>query len=337
MNSKTWLTVFVVIAVLLIGASGFFAFSSSQKFANARENWDDKVGTINSLERKEIYPNKENVDKLTSEVEDYKRSVDELFKSLDQFQKKLNTDLQNTEFQELVKQKVTSFRKFASDEGFEIDQDEGFELGFDAYSSSLPTPRIVPILDYELNAIDRLLRKIITAGGDSMFLFSRDLIPGEVGGPERQENSVVHKYPVRLGIECSHKAFQEFMNSVSNDKENFYIVRVIQVQNEMDEGPFKANNELDRIPTFVNRETSEPAGIDRMTDWGYPNASVADITLAAAEDGFIPSGRDARVLMGQEKLRIFMVIDIVRFVDPSEVSMEDTSSKQESTNRRRRR
>ncbi|MDF1816115.1 MAG: Amuc_1100 family pilus-like protein [Verrucomicrobiales bacterium] len=336
MNSKTWLTVFVVVAVLLIGASGFFAFSSANKYSVSKENWDDKVGTINSLERKDLYPNQDNVEKLKSEVEGYNKAVEELYDSLDQFQKDLNKELKNIEFQDIVKNKVNSFRKFAADSNFEIQQNESFELGFDAYSNSLPTPKIVPILDYELNAIDHLLRKMITAGSESMYLFSRDLIPGEVGGPEKQDDSVVHKYPVRIGIEASHKAFQSFMNSVSNDREYFYVVRVLQVQNEVEEGPLKSDGEQQRIPTFVNRETQSPAGIEQMTDWGYPNADVDDIIKAAEAAGYMASGRDARVLMGQERLRIFIVIDIVRFLDPSEVTME-VPIKEESGSRRKRR
>ena len=39
----------------------------------------------------------------------------------------------------------------------------------------------------------------------------------------------------------------------------------------------------------------------------------------AKEAGFTPANKDARVIMGQEQLEIFMIIDIARFVNPDEV------------------
>jgi len=325
MKSKAWLTIFSVVTVLLVGASGYFCFSSVGKFSEAQGSWGRKIDSIKLFERKVPYPSKKNVEELGAIVENYNKSVDGLFTNLNSFQKELDNKLKNIEFQDRVKTKVSEFRQFASSSQFVIDEADGFQLGFDAYANSLPVPEIVPILDYELKAIDHLLRKIISAGGESMSSFSRDLIPGEVGGPEKQEDSVVHKYPVRLKMRCSHKAFQNFMNSISNDKEYFFAVRVLNVENEAQEGPFKSGGEegLAGPPRFVKTETGEPAGLPELTKWGYPNASELDLAAAALADGYASAGSDARVLMGQEKLDVFMVVDVVRFLKPSEVVIEE--------------
>ena len=52
MKAKAWLTVFCVISFLVIGGAGFFCFTASQAYSNARASWDDNVGTITSLGRK---------------------------------------------------------------------------------------------------------------------------------------------------------------------------------------------------------------------------------------------------------------------------------------------
>jgi hypothetical protein len=336
MKSKAWLTIFAVVALLLIGASGFFCFSAVGKFSEAQNNWGVKIDTIKLLEKKVPYPNQKNVDEVKTIVLNYQKSVDGLFTNLNAFQKELDKKLLNIEFPEKVKTKVNEFRQFATSSQFTIEEGDAFQLGFDAYSNSLPVPEIVPILDYELKAIDHLLRKIITSGGEAMSSFSRDLIPGEVGGPEKQENGVVHKYPVRLQMKCSHKAFQNFMNSISNDKEYFFAVRVLNIENEAQEGPFKGGGEgeVAGLPRFVKTETSEPAGPEELTKWGYPNASELDLAAAAKADGYEPAGTDARVLMGQEKLDVFMVVDVVRFLKPSEVVIEQPA-KPATTNSRR--
>lgn len=320
MNAKAWLTIFAVVSVLLLGAAGYFCFAASKSYTDARGSWDNKVGTINSLERKPLYPSEENVEALQADVDTYRTSVDNLFESLNQFQKPLDKTLSNVDFQDLFRTKVNDFRQHAADSNFDLFLEESFQLGFEAYSNSVPAPEIVPILDYELKAIDHVLRTLVASGADSLDTFSRDLIPGEVGGPERQDSGVVHKYPIRLRFTSTHEAFRTFMNSISNDTGFFYLVRVLKIDNEVKEGPPKGGSEfLDSgTPKFENTANGNPATLEDLTKWGYPEVLGNQLVEAARADGFMVSGDDARVLMGQEKLEVFMVIDIVRFVDPSE-------------------
>jgi len=104
MNSKTWLTVFGVVAVVVIGSSVFYAYSSYGAYKTAMDGWDTKVGTIQTLERKEPYPNKENSEAVKASLEEYEASVKTLFDTLNTFQRPLNRDLANTEFQQRVKE-----------------------------------------------------------------------------------------------------------------------------------------------------------------------------------------------------------------------------------------
>ncbi|MEM9018102.1 MAG: hypothetical protein AAGC68_13890, partial [Verrucomicrobiota bacterium] len=198
MNYKVWLITFGIIALLLIGGAGFYAFSGYSSYSDALGQWDNKVGTIESLERRVPYPNQENAEALGEKVAGYEAKVEELYESLDTFQAELNTTLPSTEFQQLVSTKVQEFRDFATAEGFEIDEASEFQLGFDAYSNLIPTQDLVPILDYELKAIDHMLRKLVDLGATRLVSFERDPIPGEAGGPEAHPSNVVHKYPVRL-------------------------------------------------------------------------------------------------------------------------------------------
>ncbi len=334
MKSQVWLTIFGVVSLLVLGAAGFFCFSASQAYSTSRSTWDQKVGTIRALESKPLYPDQDNVDKAQGIVTEYNQAVEELFAGLDKFQKPLNLALSNVEFVDLVKNKVTEFRSHARAQNFELEAGEDFQLGFDVYADSVPAPQLVPILDYELNAIDHLLRRLIAAGASSMNSFSRDLIPGEVGGPEAQESGVVHKYPVRIGFRASHAAFREFLNGLSNDREFFYVIRVLKLTNDEMEGPLKETGEfVSAFPRFEDPDTKVVADIERLESWGWTpeGGSPPDLEEKARADGFVPSGRDARVIFGQEDLNVFMLVDIIRFLDPSEVEEAP-----ESDSRRRR-
>jgi hypothetical protein len=176
--------------------------------------------------------------------------------------------------------------------GLELATGEDFLLGFDLYTNTLPSPDLVPLLEYQADAIDHLLGMLVDSGAESLDAFERDPIPGEPGGAVNAETGWVRKYPIRLRFGTSFDSFQQFMNALANDREFFYIVRVLRVKNEAAEG--------------VVKSTGDSGVADREA--GLPSAE--------ADDG--AKGRDARVLMGQEKLDIFMVVDIVRFPLPDE-------------------
>lgn len=320
MNYKVWLITFGVVAALLIGGSGFYAFSSFGKYSESLQSWDSKVGTIESLERRVPYPSKENSEALASKVSDYENIVGELFTSLNTFQRELNSALPSTEFQQLVKERVQKFRKYADDGGLEITDASEFQLGFDEYSNVIPPQELVAILDYELEAIDYLLRALVDVGVSQLESFDRDPILGETGASGDQASDVVHKYPVRLRFSGSHDSFQDLINKLANDTNFFYIVRVLKVSNEVTEGPMKLSEvSQSSLPIFENPDTKEMASYERLEEWGYPDASEADLAANAKAEGFITSSKDARVLMGKESLNVFMVVDIVRFIDPEEV------------------
>lgn len=338
MNHKVWLTTFGIFAALFIGGSAFYAFSGYSKYSEAMGSWDVKVRTIESLERKVPYPSEGNAEALAGKKDEFEKAVLELFESLKAFQRPLDAQLANTVFQGNVKQRVQSFREYAKTEGMELlDDPQAFQLGFDSYATDIPKPELVPYLDYELEAIDKLLRQLVDTDAEALLTFERDPIPGEDGGAERQESSVVHKYPIRLRIRAKHASFQNFINQMANDKEFFYILRVLKVKNESPEGPIKLISEdgSTDLPTYINLETKEVASYAKLVEWGYPDISAADIAPIAREEGFELNKLDARVLMGEERLNVFMVIDIVRFVSPEEQAKSADNGEESSDQKKR--
>lgn len=314
MNSKVWLTTFGVVSFLVLAGTGFYAFSGFSNYRDALSGWDQKVSTIESLEKRAPYPSKENAEALEERVKSYRGSVQDLSETLKSFQRELNTTLVNTEFQQRVKKRVEDFRPFAKENGFEIAAETEFQLGFDAYANVVPAPELVPLLDYELEAIDYLLRKLVTSGVKTMSSFERDPIPGESGAPAVPPGTVVQRYPVRLRFEADHQSLQTFINEIANDRQFFYVIRVLKVKNENEEGPVKLSAEDGTaFSRFENPITKEVASPEMLAEWQADGASASDVEAKAKEAGFIKADQDARVLMGREKLKVFMVVDISRF------------------------
>jgi hypothetical protein len=193
----------------------------------------------------------------------------------------------------------------------------------------IPPQELVPYLDFELEAIDHLLRALVRNGADRLVTFDRDPIAGEPGGAETTKGAVVHKYPVRIRFQGDHDSFQGFVNDLANDKEFFYIVRVLKVKNEQLEGPIKltAADPSQSLPRYTNPTTQEVADLEKLQGWDYENISANELDAKAKAEGFLRSDEDARVLMGQEKLNVFMVVDIARFLKPDEVAAEQDDMK----------
>lgn len=319
MNSKVWLTTFGVVAFLVVAGTGYYAFSSYSQYQAAMASWDDKVSTIENLEKRVPYPNEDNAEAMKKEVDAYRSSVEALAATLNTYQRELNKTLANTEFQQRVKTRVEDFRAYAAENNFEIVSDDGFYLGFDAYSAVVPSQDLVPELDYELEAIDYLLRKLVDSGSKMMTSFDRDPIPGETGGPDKKEAGVLQKYPVRIRFQGSHDVLQGFINALANDRKFFYIVRVLKVQNENQEGPLKLTAEGGgAFSKFENPVTKEVASPELLAEWRAEGASEVDVEAKAKAAGFIKADQDARVLMGQEKLNVFVVVDISRVLSKEE-------------------
>jgi hypothetical protein len=296
MSPKIWLTVYAIATALILGGSGLFAYTSYRKYTAAVALWESKLGVIESLGNKTPYPSEANVLALAAKVGSYKDSVARFRAALQSFQRPLNAELANTSSQGSIRGKIDRFRKAAKASGLELAMGEDFLLGFDLYANTVPSPDLAPVLEYQADAIDHLLGMLVDSGAESLDAFERDPIPGELGGAVNAETGWVRGYPVRLRFGTSFDSFQRFMNALANDREFFYIVRVLKVKNEATEGVVKS-----------------------AVDSGVAGRE-AGLPSAEAVDGAEEASGDARVLMGQEKLDVFMVVDIVRFPGPDEVS-----------------
>lgn len=331
---KTWLTLYALVTILLIGAATAFCFITFKKNSESKLSWDDHIRTIKTLSKKEPTPKPKAVADMKEMVQNYEKSINELYQGLNKFQKPLDTSMNSVGFKDAFSQKVEEFRAFAREKNFEIIDQEEFKIGFDVYENTVPPLEIVGVLNYELGAIDYLLRLLISSGVESLDYFKRDLIPGEANGPKEQAIRTVHKYPVRVGIRTTHKAFQNLMNSLSKDSEYFYVVRILKVSNETEEGPLKVAEGFSQPQSFVHSESREPATLEQLQDWGEGIEELEVIENNAKLAGYEKSGEDSRVLLGEEKLKVFMVIDITRFIDPS--TIKQTETRKSSSSRRRK-
>ncbi|MCB1233769.1 MAG: Amuc_1100 family pilus-like protein [Verrucomicrobiae bacterium] len=318
MKGNVWLAGFLVFSVIAIGGAGFFFAKGKGAFNEAHDGWDSLAGKIERLEKEVPYPNEDNQGRLEETISGYQSKIDQLFQTLNRYQRPLNTQAQDTEFPNVVKEKVVAFQKEAEARKIEIKDRENFYLLMNEYQTTFPNPDIVPLLTYELDGIERLHKGLLEAGILSLDSGSREHLPGEKDMPASPPGEVVQRYPVQICFTTSHRGYQEFVNKVSNDKEFFFIIRVMRVENSAVDASEVDGGE-DTGLAFVNAEGRE-ATAEEKGALGAGTLPQTEFMEAMANAGWTLKRQDAKILFGQETLNVCMVIDIVRFLSPDELA-----------------
>ncbi|MCB1092984.1 MAG: Amuc_1100 family pilus-like protein, partial [Verrucomicrobiae bacterium] len=225
---------------------------------------------------------------------------------------------------QILKGKVSDFLKLASEKKMELEKRDDFYMGFDAYRTTFPRPEVVSALNYQLEAVEHLLNSLAESGVDRLNFLTREQLPGEeqtadaVAATGIVKGEVVQKYPITLGFVADHRDFQEFVNRIANDKDYFFILRVLRVDNSSPGGPsFETEGGLGQSAWL------KPDGIEatqtEMEEMGMGTLPYDEFSKKAIEAGWQQKRQDARIIFGQEKLEVFTVIDLVRFLSPDEV------------------
>ncbi len=320
MKSNPFYITWGIISLLLVGGAGFFLFSSKSAYDSTKGSFDNNEVTIERLQKKAPVPNAKSVKEMEKLVADYEADVNELYSSLATFQRPLRTDLTDAQFQEDVFKKREAFFAAAKTANLKIKSKDEFYFGMERYRETLPSPANVPLLSYQLEAINRMLAILVENGAEELLDLKRELLPTEVAptGEDPTLGQSVVRYELRVEFLAPFDAYQKFVNELANDKEFFYLLRVIRVDNTSPDGPAGSDGPvaIGGSMEFVNATGESPspplqAEADLIDDIGERVAFYQ-------ERGYTPVGEDARVLFGDERVRVFAVVDVARFPTPSE-------------------
>jgi len=300
---------FGVIMVVLLGGSGFFFYTAHSKFSSSNSQYDALRNKLNKLQNASIYPSEDNVEEMSAVISSFEAEVDTLHNELKSFQRPLNM-IPTTQFPQDLKQKILEFREYRLEERVVIPED--FYMGFAKYQFAEPEPGATGILDYQLQAVDHLLRLAIDSGADVIYALNREETAVERKEEDPEKTQRVVKYPITFSFRTSHEGFREFLNQVSNGKDYFYLVRVLRVDNEVKDGPTKDIQEQD---IWVDKTTGEVITSDEA---GLNGGDIDYSNLAL---------QDAQIVMGNEKLKVTAVIDLCRFPEVNAGADQETLTK----------
>jgi hypothetical protein len=331
-------TLATIVGVFLAASAGIgvLVFNAYSAYGETR----DRFGAINNalalMKSAPLFPSAENEERKRKAVEGYESEVNRLSAVLLALQPPVE-EVTETDFQAKLKARIEEVRGQA---GQTTKLPANFALGFGEYTASLPRSREVAteLMDY-MNASDAVVRAVIEAGVGSVDTFERSELVSESGrqdtapqarpgpgagaapaGVGKEVAKMVERRTITMTLTSDQAPLQNLLNTLASPSKmpHFTAVRLLRVENEKNEGPLRAavQQQLNRqrAPTEVD-ESGESVEVIIGAD-GQPAAAVeaAPEVLAPAK----PGREDAVSVLGQEKLKVYLEIDIIKFIKGAE-------------------
>lgn len=323
-----------LMGVFLVAAAGlgFLLVTSYSAYAESRQRFDTANGSLASMKSADLYPSTENLDKKKALVDEYEQKVTTLSKVLLSLQPKVES-LTETDFQAKLKAKIAEIRTKA---GKATQLPGDFALGFPEYTASLPkSASIATELSDYLDASEAVVTTLIQAGVDSVETFDRTQLasekgetttpsvaanPGARSGPAmpatKEVAKLVERRTLTINMTTDQGSLQSVLNQLASPSKmpHFTAVRLLRIENEKAEGPLRATvaQDLSR-----NRAPQTEEGFDQVmvTPDGEAKAVATGPEVISAPK---PANKDAVGVLGQEKLKAYLEIDLIKFINTTE-------------------
>lgn len=332
-----------ILGVMIAGAIALAAllFMSYTAYNESVEKWKTTSENVKRLKSAKLYPDTTNVAAKEKMVSEYADKVNLLRATLlDSKVQQAVKPISETEFQAKLKERANTVKRLA--EGSQVLLPADFALGFDEYTGSLPrTPEVAADLNVHLDVMEKLITALIQSGVKSVDLLERTKLPNEkavVAAPvvapkstkaknanTKNKNKtiitaaaaaepVLDRYPIKLMVTTDQGPFQNLINALANPSKlpHFLVVRQLRVENEKLDGPLKSEIRISR-DTVSTETTAAPAAAPS----GAPAGTQVIVPPKA-------SPKDAITIMGEEKLKLYLEVDYIRFRPAAEV--EETAA-----------
>lgn len=310
-----------IIGASVAGAAGlgFMLFQSWSGFGAKLEEFNMLNSSIAGLNSAVLAPTPENLAKKQALVGEFTTEAGRLQTVLATLQSDVKVEsISDTGFQAKLKTRIAETRKLA---GNAMALPAEFNLGFDRYNSELPpSNEVATELSGYLDAVEEIVKAMVASGVAQLDMIERSDLPSEKGAapapkgrrPGQQAVAapeLVERRQVRAMITADQSALQMLLSKLASPSEmpHFTVVRLVRIENERQEGPLRAEVGLHTL--------APPEG-----DAAAPPPVVAPAEGAAAEGqekkslaAVKPAGQDAVNVLGEEKLRAYLEIDLVSF------------------------
>jgi hypothetical protein len=298
---------------LVICGLGYYFYDSYSVNQQAKNTLTNTINSINRYKSLDLYPSQENLEIQKKLVTEYDEKVKTLIMVLKGLQPKAEV-VSDTAFQAKLKKKISEIKTFTKDKKMALPAD--FTLGFSEYVNELPkTGDVATELSNYLDANDALVRLLAEQGAQSLDSFERSVITAEkalkaeksksnqTNSPDQsnQGQKLTDKKQLKLTFTADQAQVQAIFSALASPSIMSYFtsVRQVRIENEKQEAPMKSI-------TLENKTGLETLEVE-------PEKSDQKTTKKSSE--VQPAAADSLVVLGNEKLKVYLEIDLVTFLN----------------------
>jgi len=331
MKKLGFLQIYIIIMTIATLAGGVLVWSSKSKYETSKEEFEAAEKKVKALKGSKIYPDSNNLKQKEKNVAEYLEAVSKLKLKVLEGQAPLKNDFTEQNFRKLMEEESAGIAAMAEEKKLAIPEE--FAFGMESYNKGKQVQQgAISRLEWELNAIKSFVNIAAVSGVDSIDDFSRDEFKLEnesAKDDEEEENSslsngrrdsskkrrskdipvntgpmknagkVMETYRFTSEITASYEALTALLNGIVADKNYFFWLRKIRIENEKQISP--------REGEFQGGEKVQGVSAD--------------------QEGNVPT-IDAKVLFGDEKMKARLFIDVVRFTKELEVKVTTDTNKE---------
>jgi hypothetical protein len=341
-KANKFLTAFFAVMLVGVGALGYLLFTARSHYADVRTQYEEQSAELNRLLSLAPYPAPENVQKMEVQRKAHQDAITALRKSLVANEIPLE-EISEVQFQDRLRESVTRVTAKAAEKGVLIGEKEKFYMGFAVYETQPPRPEAAPLLGQQLKAIELVVMQLIESKITLLEKLDRPPLPEESekraaaapdgrgdGRPksDKPENQLVAVRPFDIHFIADQDFFATILNRLVNNKTQFYIPRVIEIENSEEKAPSRSETATATPPPpppppprpVPPTPTPAPPGRTppgrtppgRTPPGAAPRPATAPVAPAVPPP---PTAEAIKLIVGTEKLKVGMRFEVVDFAD----------------------
>src|SRR6266567_1416000 len=262
-RDNRWLGNFVIAFAGAALLALWFLFHAKSGFAEASAQFNDAATEHNRLEHLNPFPNEENFRKTRAALDNYGVTLNKLKEEL-RAQMVPILPLAPNEFQSRLRRAIVSTTEKARANRVKLPAN--FHVGFDEFTTTLPTTAAAPLLGQELAQVELLFGILIDARVDAIAAVKRTAPPAEAtaaptppkkpSGLANAPPALVERTVVGLTFTASPSAMRKVLNQIASSDRQFFIVRTLYVRNEQQKGPSREQSNAASAPVAATAPTS---------------------------------------------------------------------------------